>query len=66
MQKDGDNGVKKPAEDSHLKYLEYVQNQLNEQMKEEPDPILSRVPSGTTNQYSRLWAEWQKNYMQKQ
>jgi len=60
-----DNGVKPPSEDSHLKYLAHVQEQLNEQGKEEPDPILSKVPAGRGNQYTRQWEQWQKDYMQK-
>jgi len=49
-----DNGVKKPAEDSHLKYLAYVQDQLSAQGdKEEPDPILSVCSVGKVNQYQK-------------
>jgi len=61
-----DNGVKKPAEDSHLKYLAYVQDQLSAQGdKEEPDPILSVCSVGKVNQYQKQWADWQKTYMTK-
>jgi len=59
-----DEGIKKPADDSHLKYLAYVQDQLNAQDKEEPDPILSRA-TGKANRYTRQWEDWQKTYMQK-
>jgi len=37
--KDGDGGVKPPNEDSHLKYLMYITEQLNAL---EMDPILSK------------------------
>jgi len=61
-----DNGVKKPSEDSHLKYLAYIQDQLSAQGDaEEPNPVLSVAPAGKLNQYTRKWEEWQKTYMTK-
>jgi len=60
-----DNGVKPPSQDSHLKYLSYVQDQLAEQLKEEPDPIMSVVPKEKTNQYKKMWDEWEATYMKR-
>jgi len=60
----GDEGVKKPSEDSHLKYLAYIQDELNAQGKVDPDPILS-VTTVHHNQYWPLWHKWEREYMGK-
>jgi len=62
----GDGGIRAPSQDSHLKYLTHIQDQLNAQGdKEEPNPILSTVPAHATNQYKRQWEMWkEKNKVQ--
>jgi len=61
----GDDGIRPPSEDSHLGYLAKIQDQLNAQTKVEPDPILSVIPNGAINQYTKLWEKWQNDYMKK-
>jgi hypothetical protein len=65
MTEKDDNGVKPPSEDRHLKYLAYIQDQLAEQSKEEPDPILSVCSKPIVNQYKRAWDEWEATYMKR-
>jgi hypothetical protein len=65
MDEKNDNGVKPPSQDNHLKYLAYVQDQLAAQTKENPDPILSVVPTKTINQYQKDWENWQATYMKR-
>jgi len=60
-----DGGVMEPSKDKHLYYLLKVQEQLNAQEKVEPDPIVSVIPAGRANQYTRAWEEWQRLYMTK-
>jgi len=69
-QKEGDGGIKPPAVDSHLKYLAYVETQLQLQ---EWNTILTGAPSSTTaptppvkkNDYDTLWEKWQNDHMKK-
>jgi len=63
----GDGGVRSPQTDSHLKYLAYVEDQLNQQ---EQNTILSCAgPNVVTmkkkNEYEPLWDKWQADYMGK-
>jgi len=57
------NGIKKPSEDNHLKYLMIVQDNLSEAVSQ--DPLLSVVSTAKSNVYRRQWEQWQADHMQK-
>jgi len=56
--------VKKPEQDKHLEYLEYVENQLNllSKQSEVPEGLLSVAPAGPVNPYIQLRIDWRVKY----
>jgi len=58
-----DNGIKPPAEDNHLKYLAYIQDQMT--VTGDDNPLFSVVSTKKANVYKQQWEQWQKDYMTK-
>jgi len=64
--KGADGGVRDPKEDTSLKYLEFIQDKINqgEGCPQSDDLIAVMSSFGTlgNNSYSAPWNEWQKKY----